>query len=72
MKNTLRNAIFGGLIGLAISGIVSAQIHPEIQPEDVDSLYPGKAYSPWAERSFPSRSSSVVHSISWSSPITPT
>jgi Protein of unknown function (DUF3604) len=23
--------------------------------EDIESLYPGKAYSPWAERSFPSR-----------------
>jgi hypothetical protein len=25
------------------------------QPGDFDSLYPGKAYSPWAERSFPSQ-----------------
>ena len=25
------------------------------QAEDFESLYPGKAYSPWAERSFPSR-----------------
>ncbi len=25
------------------------------QPDDFESLYPGKAYSPWAERSFPSR-----------------
>ena len=25
------------------------------QPEDFESLYPGKAYSPWAQRSFPSQ-----------------
>jgi hypothetical protein len=44
------------LAWLALPAIASAQHDAGTpQPEDFDSLYPGKAYSPWAERSFPSR-----------------
>ena len=30
-----------------------AQINPQIQDADASKLYPGKAYSPYAQRSFP-------------------
>jgi hypothetical protein len=44
------------MVWLALPAIASAQHDAGTpQPEDFDSLYPGKAYSPWAERSFPSR-----------------
>jgi hypothetical protein len=41
---------------LFLPGLALAQHDAGIpQVEDIESLYPGKAYSPWAERSFPSR-----------------
>src|SRR5210317_785546 len=50
------NTFVGVLACLALPAIASAQHDAGTpQPEDFDSLYPGKAYSPWAERSFPSR-----------------
>jgi hypothetical protein len=50
------NTFVGVLAWLALPAIASAQHDAGTpQPEDFDSLYPGKAYSPWAERSFPSR-----------------
>ena len=43
------------LVGLFIPTLALAQ-HDAGMPQmgDIESLYPGKAYSPWAERSFPS------------------
>jgi len=56
MKNARRNAMIKGVICLAIPAIASAQHDAGVpQIEDIESLYPGKAYSPWAERSFPSQ-----------------
>lgn len=55
MKNVVRETVIGALIGLVMPTLALAQVHPVIQAEDVDSLYPGKAYSPWAERPFPSQ-----------------
>jgi len=50
------NTFVGVLAWLALPAIASAQHDAGTpKPEDFDSLYPGKAYSPWAERSFPSR-----------------
>jgi hypothetical protein len=44
------------LIALMTPGLALAQHDGGTpQPGDFDSLYPGKAYSPWAERSFPSQ-----------------
>ena len=34
--------------------IVRAQINPEIRDADASKLYPGKAFSPYAQRAFPS------------------
>lgn len=43
------------LVCLALPAIAVAQHDAGIpQMENVETLYPGKAYSPWAERSFPS------------------
>ncbi|PRY26899.1 uncharacterized protein DUF3604 [Aliiruegeria haliotis] len=36
-----------------VAGSAAAQIHPS--PESLSGLYPGKAYSPYAERGFPSK-----------------
>ena len=36
-----------------VTGAAVAQIHPS--KESLSNLYPGKAYSPYAQRSFPSR-----------------
>jgi hypothetical protein len=41
------------LVLLAVPFSVSAQIHPS--EESLSELYPGKAYSPYAQRGFPSR-----------------
>lgn len=116
--NTRLSDLFGTSLILFFLPVLALAQHdagiPQI--EDIESLYPGKAYSPWAERSFPSqvywgethlhtglsldadlfgnttghdtayrlargeevisaggsRSSSVAHSTSWSSPIIPT
>jgi hypothetical protein len=56
MTNRRRQLFIEGLIFLFIPVLALAQ-HDAGMPqiEDVESLYPGKAYSPWAERSFPSQ-----------------
>jgi len=55
MNNKILNMIRSSLICLVLPGLALAQHDAGIpQIEDVESLYPGKAYSPWAERSFPS------------------
>ncbi|MGI9224170.1 MAG: DUF3604 domain-containing protein [Woeseiaceae bacterium] len=56
MKNGHLHKLIASLIYLAIPAIASAQ-HDAGTPraEDIESLYPGKVYSPWAERSFPSQ-----------------
>jgi len=56
VTNRYRNMVIKGVICLAIPAIASAQHDAGVpQIEDIESLYPGKAYSPWAERSFPSQ-----------------
>jgi hypothetical protein len=48
--------ICSSLICLVLPGLALAQ-HDAGMPQigDIEGLYPGKAYSPWAERSFPSQ-----------------
>ena len=56
MRSRYRNTFIKGLICLAMPALASAQYDAGTpQPEDFESLYPGKAYSPYAQRSFPSR-----------------
>jgi len=56
MNKQITNVVLASLLFLALPGLSLAQ-HDAGMPqiEDIESLYPGKAYSPWAERSFPSR-----------------
>jgi hypothetical protein len=56
MKTLISTLFRTSLICLFLPGLALAQHDAGIpQVEDIESLYPGKAYSPWAERSFPSR-----------------
>ena len=56
MTHRYLNAFFAALVCLIMPGLVSAQHDAGTPaPEDFESLYPGKAYSPWAKRSFPSQ-----------------
>jgi len=56
MNNKILDALRIGLICIFLPGLALAQHDAGMpQAEDFESLYPGKAYSPWAERSFPSR-----------------
>ena len=56
MNSRFINLLRNSLILFVLPGFALAQHDAGIpQIEDVESLYPGKAYSPWAERSFPSR-----------------
>ena len=56
MKNALRTTIITGLICMVVPVIGLAQHDGGTPvPETFETLYPGKAYSPWAERSFPSQ-----------------
>ena len=56
MNSRFINLLRNSLILFVLPGFALAQHDAGIpQMEDVESLYPGKAYSPWAERSFPSR-----------------
>jgi len=56
MNNNLLNICRTALICFILPGLAVAQHDAGIpQAEDIESLYPGKAYSPWAERSFPSQ-----------------
>jgi hypothetical protein len=56
MNNKILNALRNGLICVCLPGLALAQ-HDTGTPqmENIESLYPGKAYSPYAERSFPSQ-----------------
>ena len=56
MNNRILNVICSSLICLVLPGLALAQ-HDAGMPQigDIEGLYPGKAYSPWAERSFPSQ-----------------
>jgi hypothetical protein len=55
MSNKILNVCRIGLICLVLPGLALAQ-HDAGMPqiEDIEGLYPGKAYSPYAQRSFPS------------------
>ena len=56
MTNRYSNALFAALVCLIFPGFVSAQHDGGTPvPENFESLYPGKAYSPWAQRAFPSQ-----------------
>jgi len=56
MGNIVSRVVLASLIGLTAPVLAVAQHDAGIpQIEDIESLYPGKAYSPWAERSFPSK-----------------
>jgi hypothetical protein len=56
MNTHVSNTFRASLICLILPGLALAQYDGGTpHPEDFESLYPGKAYSPWAERSFPSR-----------------
>jgi hypothetical protein len=56
MNSRLLNLFRTSFVLFLLPGLAFAQHDAGIpQMEDVESLYPGKAYSPWAERSFPSR-----------------
>ena len=50
-SNSQRLAVLAALICLAASALATAQIHPA--KESLSELYPGKAYSPYAQRRFP-------------------
>jgi hypothetical protein len=53
ISNLLRTSL---IILLFLPGLALAQHDAGVpQLENIESLYPGKAYSPWAERSFPSQ-----------------
>jgi hypothetical protein len=54
MKTALRKTIIKGLFCLALPGLASAQINPVPRDDQVNDLYPGQAYSPYAQRAFPS------------------
>jgi hypothetical protein len=56
MTNRHRQLFIQGLIFLLIPALASAQHDAGIpQMDNVSELYPGKAYSPYAKRSFPSQ-----------------
>ena len=56
MKIAPRNAVLTSVICLVMPVLGQAQHDGGTPvPETFETLYPGKAYSPWAERSFPSR-----------------
>jgi hypothetical protein len=55
MIKQVSNVFRTSLLFLSLTGLALAQHDAGIpRMEGVESLYPGKAYSPWAERSFPS------------------
>ena len=54
MKTALRKTIIKGLFCLALPGLASAQVNPVPRDDQISDLYPGPAYSPYAQRAFPS------------------
>ena len=52
-SNSGRLALLAALACLAASAVATAQIHPA--KESLSELYPGKTYSPYAQRRFPDR-----------------
>jgi hypothetical protein len=56
MHNKILSVFRTGMICLVLPGLALAQ-HDAGMPqiEDIEGLYPGKAYSPYAQRSFPSQ-----------------
>jgi hypothetical protein len=55
MKNKILNMFRTSLICLFLPGLVLASDIGIPQIEDIKGLYPGKVYSPYAQRSFPSQ-----------------
>ena len=82
MNKKRSNVLHTCLVCLLIPGLALAQ-HDAGVPQ-IENLYPGKAYSPYAQRSFPSQvywgethvhtglSNSAGRSTFWSSPTIPT
>ena len=55
MNNKLLSVCRTGLICIYLPGLALAQHDAGIpQIDDIEGLYPGKAYSPYAQRAFPS------------------
>ena len=52
-SNSRGLALLAALACLAASALATAQIQPT--KESLSELYPGKAYSPYAQRRFPDR-----------------
>ena len=55
MNLKLRSVIRIFLSGLLVPGLVLAADIGSPQPDVIEGLYPGRAYSPYAQRSLPSR-----------------
>ena len=56
MSDKILNLIRSGLICILLPGLALAQHDAGIpQIDDIEGLYPGKAYSPYAQRAFPSQ-----------------
>ena len=56
MNKRILNVFRLSLISLILPGLALAQHDAGIpQISDIEGLYPGKAYSPYAQRSFPSQ-----------------
>ncbi len=56
MKTRISTLLIGSMACAFLPGLALAQHDAGTpQPENFDTLYPGKAYSPWAKRSFPSQ-----------------
>ena len=56
MNKNMSNVFRTCLLCLFIPGLALAQHDAGVpQIENIESLYPGKAYSPYAQRSFPSQ-----------------
>ena len=55
MKNRILPWAVLALLALALTGGAAAQDIGSPNPDVVEKLYPGKTFSPYAQRSFPSR-----------------
>jgi hypothetical protein len=56
MNNKLLKVVRSSLVCLMLPGLALAQHDAGIpQIEDIEGLHPGKAYSPYAQRAFPSQ-----------------
>jgi hypothetical protein len=52
---TMTALVVSCLAAILTPAITSAQINPHVEASEASKLYPGKAYSPYAQREFPSQ-----------------